>query len=831
MDIEFAARAYFSDIKQQLENNGKNYKALKVKSIMKRFGYSRRSQVFVDSVNNMLDACGLYGTPYFSVDLPLESRIYITLKDSADNQKNSPTNCSSRPDEKKEVIHVKHDLFYYLFDFGSEYEYERFQASLDSNQPIALFLIPKDEDFLTDLVFRILSYELLRKSQYQGSHNTPLSSRHTLSALSDQSDVISGKENSLSGSGIFRFNHATMSSVVLGESGLDLLDSEGFEEKFEQLSLYANKYNQQQSFIIFQCPSEQEVRNHAKSDLLGHLVNRVSNQIPLTFTLRYKFLKESMVACREEILDHLRLLLELPRFLLEEDDISLIDYFLELHKAQVQAEAQLLLKMDQKHLELLTWGYESDEHIYLKYFAIKTLEDLGKQLSDIKCEASVSESDEFDQAEFLDTKAGKQNRQHQDKDRQIKRRPDVSIPGEVIVEVETLRSKGLSTQKVFFDLLDRMLNKASGWPKSIKEIWLVLPGFEIARNYYQIKKAQEILKSLLSNILNQSIQLRVMTPDYENHQLMPVSFDRIDYPSLQITPGRTIVETSPIHREKVTLKSFSDVSGLEEEKKRLRQMLKLKDEGHSCNINGVIFYGLPGCGKTLLARAFANESERYFLKFSPADVQSVYIGQTQKNIQKIFSQAKRRCPSLLFIDELDSIGFSRNEMHAHTDQKATVNQLLIELENLKGHDVLVVAATNYLSKLDGALKRSGRLDWKIPIFPPDQSERKAMYKLYFLSLQIPFDESLINFDEVVERSIRFTSSDIEAVCNALKMEVLLEEIKGSPTTSDLIFHVNQLQEGGLSLDQKQVEDFIAECKQLGVKSPKIEVLKADWGLT
>jgi len=621
-----------------------------------------------------------------------------------------------------------------------------------------------------------------------------------------------------------------MSSVILGESGLDLLDSEEFEEKFEQLSLYANKYNQKQSFIIFQCPSEQVVRNHAKSDLLGHLVNRVSNQIPLTFELRYKFPKESMITCREEIFDHLRLLIELPDFHIEEDDISLIDYFLELHKAQVQAETQLLLKMGQEHFNSLIWSYESDEHIYLKYFAIKTLEALGNRLSDIKCEASVSESNEFSQYELSDVKTGQQGLQHEEKDRKKKRRPDVCIDGKVIVEVETLRSKGLSTQQVFFDLIDRMLDKASGWPKSIKEIWLVLPGFEIARNYYQIKKSQEILSSLLSKILNQSIQLSVMTPDYENHQLTPVSFCQIDYPSLQIAPGRAVIDPPPNYRQNISLKSFSDVAGLEEEKQKLYKILQLQERGHSCIINGIIFYGLPGCGKTLLARAFANESERYFLKFSPADVQSMYVGQTQKNIQKIFSQAKRKCPSLLFIDELDSIGFSRNEENAHTDQKATINQLLIELENLKDHDVLVVAATNYLSRLDGALKRSGRLDWKIPIFPPAQSERKAMYEFYFSSLQIPFENALINFDEVAERSTRFTSSDIKAVCDALRMEVLLEDIKGTLTTSDVILHINQLQEGGLSLDQKQVEDFIAECKQLGVKSSKIETLKTDWGL-
>ncbi|MEH2352401.1 ATP-binding protein [Nostoc sp.] len=91
----------------------------------------------------------------------------------------------------------------------------------------------------------------------------------------------------------------------------------------------------------------------------------------------------------------------------------------------------------------------------------------------------------------------------------------------------------------------------------------------------------------------------------------------------------------------------------------------------------MLFYGLPGCGKTLLANAFANESGRYFFKFSPADIVSVWIGQSQKNIRDIFAQAKKKSPSLLFIDELDSIGFNCNEDNAHTDQKATINQLLI----------------------------------------------------------------------------------------------------------------------------------------------------------
>jgi len=831
MDIEFAAQEYFSTVRKELEGSGRSHKTLRVKSIMNRFGYSRRSQAFVESVNTMLDTCGLYAAPYFSIDLPLDSRIYITLKNNINKQADFSQKASNTASKEQKIISVKHDLFYYLFDFGSEHEYERFQASLDSNQPIALFLLPENKDFLTDLVFRILSYELIRKYQYQGSPGTPLAFSQTIGNISEDLNQNRNETNIWAGTGILRFNRSTMSSVILGETGLDLLDSEEFDEKFEQLSLYANKYNQEQSFVIFQCPSQQEIRSHSKTDLLGYLIERVSNQIPLTFTLRYKFSEDSLIDCREEILAHLRLLMEVPEFEVGEEEISLIDYFLELQKAQVQAESQLLLKMDGVHFEKLIWGYESDEHVYLKYFAIKTLENAGYVLKDINCEVSVNPSKSKEDSESPDV-TGKKLTEEQVSltEEDTNRRPDVYVTNKVIVEVETLRSKGNNTQKVFLDLIDRLIAKSLGWPKHLQEIWLVLPGFEIARNYYQIKKIKEMLNSLLPDILSQNIKLIVMAPDYENHRLIPVSFDSLNYPSLRITPTGITSKLPSESRQQVKLTSFSDVAGLEEEKRKLRRLLQLQERSHSCIINGIIFYGLPGCGKTLLARAFANESERYFLQFSPADIKSIWIGQTQKNIQKIFSQAKRKCPSLLFIDELDSIGFGRNDPNAHTDQKATVNQLLIELENLKNHDVLVIAATNYLSTLDGALKRSGRLDWKIPIFPPDQNERQSMYELYFLSLQIPFEDNLINFGEIAERSIRFTSSDIKAVCDALRMEVLLEEIEGSLTTSDVIFHINQLQEGGLSLSQQQVKDFVVECEQLGVKSSKLSILKADWKL-
>ncbi len=365
-------------------------------------------------------------------------------------------------------------------------------------------------------------------------------------------------------------------------------------------------------------------------------------------------------------------------------------------------------------------------------------------------------------------------------------------------------------------------------PNKLESLWLVLPGFEIARNYYQIKKTKEILQYNLTEYYGSNFQIMIMTPDYEKHQLVPVSFDLLDYPSLEFSTKKPrLVKTYPI--TKSVKQDFSQVQGLREEKEKLSKLLKLQSQGYKGAIGGILFYGLPGCGKTLLANAFANESGRYFFKFSPADIVSVWIGQSQKNIRDIFAQAKKKAPSVLFIDELDSIGFNRSDENAHTDQKATINQLLIELNNIKGSDVIVIAATNYLNGIDNALKRSGRLDWKIPIFPPDESERKDLFKHYLSQIDINIHQ-LVNFDILATQSARFTSSDIELVCREVSNALILEEINSVLTTSDVITYITNLQDGGLSLYQEQVKEFLDECKRLSVKNPKLETLRCEWGI-
>ena len=123
--------AYLSSIKNELQRTGRAKKSLRVQTIMNYFGYLRRSQRFIDDFNMAIDALGLSVNPAFDIYIPSDTRISISIKGFTEDIK------PITKFELMEPIPVKHDLFYYLFDFGSEQEYEQFQVCLDSNQPVS----------------------------------------------------------------------------------------------------------------------------------------------------------------------------------------------------------------------------------------------------------------------------------------------------------------------------------------------------------------------------------------------------------------------------------------------------------------------------------------------------------------------------------------------------------------------------------------------------------------------------------------------------------------------------------------------------------------------
>lgn len=158
------------------------------------------------------------------------------------------------------------------------------------------------------------------------------------------------------------------------------------------------------------------------------------------------------------------------------------------------------------------------------------------------------------------------------------------------------------------------------------------------------------------------------------------------------------------------------------------------------------------------------------------------------------------------------------------------------MNNIKNHDVIVIRATNMLSGIDHALKRSGRFDWKIPFFPPNVEERADLYE-HYLKITIEDCKQVMEMTNELSKedylllgkeSRGFTSSDIELVCNEIKQTILLEEIGNHLRVFEILRYVKQIKNQGLSLSADDVCKFVRECIDLNIKSSKIQFLIEEW---
>jgi transitional endoplasmic reticulum ATPase len=177
--------------------------------------------------------------------------------------------------------------------------------------------------------------------------------------------------------------------------------------------------------------------------------------------------------------------------------------------------------------------------------------------------------------------------------------------------------------------------------------------------------------------------------------------------------------------------------------------------------NGILLFGPPGCGKTFMVKKLAEELGYNFYEMAPSSVATSYVHGAVGNIGKAFEMARLQAPSIVFIDEIEGLVPKREELGGHAEtKKEEINEFLIQLNNAGASKILVVGATNRPHMIDTAILRSGRMDKRIFVGPPDFEARRDLFKICLSGR--PYDKN-INFEKLAEMTDNYVGSDIELI--------------------------------------------------------------------
>jgi AAA+ superfamily predicted ATPase len=231
--------------------------------------------------------------------------------------------------------------------------------------------------------------------------------------------------------------------------------------------------------------------------------------------------------------------------------------------------------------------------------------------------------------------------------------------------------------------------------------------------------------------------------------------------------------------------TLADVAGMTEVKQRLEAafLAPMRNPdlrrlyGKSLR-GGLLLYGPPGCGKTFIARAVAGELGARFIAVSFADIIDMFVGQSERNIHELFEIARRNAPCVLFLDEVDAIGQKRSQLR-HTPMRSAVNQLLLELDDISGHNegVFLLAATNHPWDVDSALRRPGRFDRTLLVLPPDTAAREGVFRYHLKDRPV----AGIDLTRLAKQTDGYSGADIAHICETAAERALMDSVRlGEP---------------------------------------------------
>src|SRR3989344_5621021 len=295
-----------------------------------------------------------------------------------------------------------------------------------------------------------------------------------------------------------------------------------------------------------------------------------------------------------------------------------------------------------------------------------------------------------------------------------------------------------------------------------------------------------------------------------------------------------------VTEERVPDVTYEDIGGLEEEIKKLREMVELPIKNPEIferlgvePPKGVLLYGPPGTGKTLLAKAVANESEANFLLVNGPELTSKFYGETEKRIRDLFEEAEKNAPSIIFIDEIDALAPKRDETYGEVERRM-VSQLLTVMDGLKSRGrVVVIGATNRPNSIDPALRRPGRFDREISIGVPNKAGRLNVLKIHTRNMPIEgqldkeiMGKELLHELESYLKENKIEREKTEQQLNDLKLKKAGEKSLLDKLTNVITGLISKIEkiEGyhELFIKKDKLNELITEISQIETNKVKIE---------
>ncbi len=286
-----------------------------------------------------------------------------------------------------------------------------------------------------------------------------------------------------------------------------------------------------------------------------------------------------------------------------------------------------------------------------------------------------------------------------------------------------------------------------------------------------------------------------------------------------------IVDKSPttFRMPRVT---YEDIGGMKEVIERVRELIELPLKHPELFKHlgieppkGILLYGPPGCGKTLLAKAVATESDAYFIAINGPEIMSKYYGESEQRLREIFEEARKNAPAIIFIDEIDAIAPKREEVVGEVE-KRVVAQLLTLMDGLEGRgDIVVIGATNRVHAIDPALRRPGRFDREIEIPMPDKQGRLEILQIH--SRNVPLSED-VSLEKIAEVTHGFTGADLaalvrEAALNALRRilpKINLDEEIPPEIYDNLKVSMNDFIQALKTINPSGLREFLVEVPEV-----------------